>query len=500
MVQQRARERGAALLLVTFVSAFLLIPIIGLCIDGAVVYWVKARLSSAVDATALATARSLNVGQDVSSQMCNAVTLGGEYFTANFPTSVMGTTVVGGPNLGQPCLNNSRISITEVGLHSRVVTVSASVSVPLYFMPFLGFKNQTVAATGQATRRDANIMLVLDRSGSMNLNGSCPALKASVQNFVNQFVDGRDQLGLVTYQFTANVDYKPRLKFKSDTPNLSDTIGSLVCGGDTNTVEGLYQGYDQIKNTINQPGALNAIVLFTDGQANAFVGIFEKKDQEDLRYGVSPPDQVVKTPASNCQAKTLTGVFGDAWTETASDVRGLAATGYTGAVVPNTPISLTQTVGWSVINAPGCAFYRQNDVVYARQDIKGIPTTDIHGNSTIDNNYLPLDYFPVGHPFHGYIRPDMPRDARWAAMNATDSLAQKIRQDSVYSPIVYTIGLQGNEPMAIDQDWMERLANDPNASNRDNTKPQGKFILAGDSGQLSAAFQQIASQILRLSK
>jgi hypothetical protein len=54
--------------------------------------------------------------------------------------------------------------------------------------------------------------------------------------------------------------------------------------------------------------------------------------------------------------------------------------------------------------------------------------------------------------------------------------------------------------MAIDQDFMERVANDPRASNYNSTKPAGKFILATNSGELSQAFQRIASQILRLSR
>jgi hypothetical protein len=94
----------------------------------------------------------------------------------------------------------------------------------------------------------------------------------------------------------------------------------------------------------------------------------------------------------------------------------------------------------------------------------------------------------------------MPRTARWAAFNAADSLAYTIRTDSTYGTIIYTIGLSGNETMAIDQDFMERMANDPRASNYDSTRPQGEFILASDTSQLAQAFQQVASQILRLSK
>ena len=94
----------------------------------------------------------------------------------------------------------------------------------------------------------------------------------------------------------------------------------------------------------------------------------------------------------------------------------------------------------------------------------------------------------------------MPRTARWASFNAADSMAFTIRNDTTYTPIVFTIGLSGNETMAMNQDFMERLANDARASNYDSTKPQGQFILASDTAHLSQAFEQVASQILRLSK
>lgn len=496
MVQRKPRERGATLLMVTFVSTFLLIPIIGTCIDGAVLYWVKARLSAAVDATALATGRSLNVGQTDAQQLANAIAIGQTYFTANFPTGVMHTSVVGG---------TPTITIDESVAHVRKVTVTVAINIPLFFMPMLGFNHQTVAATGQATRRDANVMLVLDRSNSMNSSsGSCGVLIASAQNFVNNFVDGRDQLGLVTFQTGANVDFAPTLHFKSSSPNLSTTLGTLVCGGDTSTAQGLYLGYQQIKTVINQPGALNVIVLFTDGEPNGLVANFAIKSASDNRYDSTSTSSVVSTPASNCSGSgPLTGVIADGSAETASDVTGLNSTGYTVAVLSAAGVPITNGSNPTTISAAGCAFPNSDWTysVYGRKDVKAIPSTDAYGNSTLDRGMVPaLDLFPTGYTYAGLIRPDMPRTVRWASFNAADSMAFTIRNDTTYAPIIYMIGLAGNEPMAINQDFMLRMANQYPASNYDSTKPQGQFIYAPTTAQLSQAFQDVASQILRLSK
>ena len=499
MVQRKPRERGATLLLVTFVAAFLLIPLIGICIDSAFIYFMKARLSAAVDASALATGRSLNVGQTDAAQINNAIAIGQMYFKANFPDMAMTrnghtVTVTGSVN----------ISIDESVAHVRKVTVTASASFPTFFMPILNYDNQLVSASGQATRRDANVMLVLDRSNSMNnSSGSCGVLVASAQNFVSQFVDGRDQLGLVTFQTGANVDYSPKLTFKSSSPSLNTTLGTLQCAGDTSTAQGLYLAYQQIKTVINQPGSLNVILLFTDGSPNGLVANFAIKSKSDNRYDSISTSSVVSTPASGCSGSgPLTGVIADGSAETATDVTGLNSTGYTVAVLSAAGVPISNNSNPTTISASGCAFPNSDWTysVYGRRDVAAIPSTDAYGNSTLDRGMVPsLDVFPSGN-YVGLIRPDMPRTARWASFNAADSMAFTIRNDTTYTPIVFTIGLSGNETMAMNQDFMERLANDARASNYDSTKPQGQFILASDTAHLSQAFEQVASQILRLSK
>ena len=51
---RRSGERGAALLLFTLMLALVVLPLVGLAIDGGMVYFAHARLVAAVDAAALA--------------------------------------------------------------------------------------------------------------------------------------------------------------------------------------------------------------------------------------------------------------------------------------------------------------------------------------------------------------------------------------------------------------------------------------------------------------
>src|SRR4051794_5176281 len=78
----RSAERGATLIMFTMLTAMVLLPMIGLAIDGSVLYWTKAKLSAAVDAAALAVGRDLSV---------NSTTTAQTYVYANLPQGWLGT-------------------------------------------------------------------------------------------------------------------------------------------------------------------------------------------------------------------------------------------------------------------------------------------------------------------------------------------------------------------------------------------------------------------------
>jgi uncharacterized membrane protein len=82
--KQKARERGIALLTTT-AAMFVIVPVVGLVIDAGFLYAVRARLSSATDAAAIAAARSLSKGLSMSEQEGSAVARAESFFAANFP-------------------------------------------------------------------------------------------------------------------------------------------------------------------------------------------------------------------------------------------------------------------------------------------------------------------------------------------------------------------------------------------------------------------------------
>ncbi|MBV9268923.1 MAG: hypothetical protein JO061_22325, partial [Acidobacteriaceae bacterium] len=159
----RNSERGTALVLFTFITALVVIPMVGLAIDGSIVFWAKAKLSAAVDAAALTAGRSINVKVSNTQNTCQTsgpvVTVAQQWFAANYPNGWLGTQVLnGGP---QVCYNTTPDQRQQV-------TISATASVPLYFARLAGFPSMNVSAMAQSSRRNSFIILVLDRSGSMN--------------------------------------------------------------------------------------------------------------------------------------------------------------------------------------------------------------------------------------------------------------------------------------------------------------------------------------------
>lgn len=100
-----------------------------------------------------------------------------------------------------------------------------------------------------------------------------------------------------------------------------------------------------------------------------------------------------------------------------------------------------------------------------------------------------------------------PRAVRFAALNAADNQATKIRQDTAIRPVLFVIGL--NEPPAggepLDADWLARVANDPlykdsfGNSVVQSGQTKGKYYNVNAAG-LAGAFQDISSQLFRLAQ
>lgn len=540
--------RKGVVLPLTAVLLILLIPVVGLAIDASVLYVLKARLSSAADAAAIAAARSLNVGITLADQEASAQARAQAFFNANFPAGSWAT-------------KNQSVTVTvaETSFRTRTVTVNAFFDAPQYFMRMLGFTFTRVRGEGKASRRDVNLMLVLDRSSSMNSGGACAAMKDASTYFVNMFAEGRDRLGLITFGEAYYKGFAPSMNFKTGSSSLPVRISQISCSGNTSTAMGLWQAYQEIV-TISEPGALNLLVLFTDGYPNGVTADYPIKDATDDRYGYGdgyrrhitdssyPPFYKVDTSDLRCNSLNsqctmepspcqdgdghvydrnpgdtrrrynTAGAWNSNWRPNgasphAKKIRGVLAQWAGDLYNLNTGVTngLMQWAGTAINSGTvnmadaGCAYstaYPGNtagaDTNNVRRDIAYMPDQDIYGNSTVEGYKFVATFTAGGHPYYGRMRIDVPMAVTGASFNAADSAASRIRNDTNLKPVIYAIGLESQG--GVDEVFLKRVANAADSPIVDETKEKGRFVAAQDTTKLKDAFAQIASEILRISQ
>jgi hypothetical protein len=136
-----------------------------------------------------------------------------------------------------------------------------------------------------------------------------------------------------------------------------------------------------------------------------------------------------------------------------------------------------------------------------RQDIAYMPATDVYGNATTGYQaFAGGDVYPSGNPYVGQIRVDTPTALVTASVNAADNQATAIRNDPNLTPTIYAIGLGGTVTEPIDATFMERISNDPRSPIYNPNQPVGQYYYSPNATQLYGVFQQVASQILRISQ
>jgi len=126
-------------------------------------------------------------------------------------------------------------------------------------------------------RRNLNISLVIDRSGSMAGGSLKQAIKAA-QGVVDRLVPA-DRLSVVIYDDAVETILAPQLL--TDKAAIRGQIGKIRAGGCTNLIGGWQQGAEHVAKH-HHAEHVNRVLLLTDGQAN--VGLTDPKGiQEAVR-------------------------------------------------------------------------------------------------------------------------------------------------------------------------------------------------------------------------
>lgn len=542
-------NKGAVLVIGT-AALVMIVPMIGMAIDTGIIYTTKTKLQSSVDGAALAAARALNLGQTAAQQETSAKLNARNWFDANFGTNYFGSqnTVFADP------------VIQDTNLAVRNVTVTASTQVPTYFMKWFGFSNTPLSATGWAQRRDMVMMMVLDRSGSMQTNGGCTPMKNAALSFIQKFTPGRDRIGMVTFSDTALL-VKPVLNFDTALPPL---INGITCTGNTNTPQAVSLGYNELYAQ-QLPGALNVLMVMTDGLPNSITMNLVANGQNSFRtdYASAPlqPPTPVVTQIGSCQQTTGNTALRSGGNMVTSPRRWQpqsSAPGFAPSPAPagwttlfTDPLSLTAPVGvlgtgdgttdriwgmryfasntnaqlwtgtyYSNTQAPNCGFgtggssgstdqRAQNNLL---NQVDTLPLVDAYGVA-LTPGYRSVITTNVGGNVRVSLRSlagnqsQLTAQVQNVAFNASDNAATRARTNNFLPAYVFTIGFTSS----VNHVLLQRMANDPNGDQFNTppeytaianipSQPEGMYVYAPGTAQLGPAFDRIAAMVLRLNR
>ncbi len=150
----------------------------------------------------------------------------------------------------------------------------------------IGIKGREVA---KSDRKQANLVFLLDVSGSMNSPNKLPLLKRTFKLAVRQ-LNARDRVAIVVYAGASGL-VLPSTSF-DNANRIMEALDNLSAGGSTNGGQGIQLAY-RIARENFIPGGINRVILATDGDFNVgttskseLVDLVEKKAKEKIELTV----------------------------------------------------------------------------------------------------------------------------------------------------------------------------------------------------------------------
>ena len=289
---RKLNQKGSVLIFFTLAFA-LLGTFIGFAVDFGRAYLEKARISRLVDGAALAAAKALKgqVGfeDEATKAACDSMEMNGAPVVMSGASSCAATT-------GAPFTVTLQFLPVAVagGPPMQHVQVTGIEPMPTTFLKFLGwmvpgdFTKIDIAATAQAApERPVDLMLVLDRSGSMS-GTKIAALKTTVNEFLDNNFTGNDRIGMVSFawrgcgaangddNFAANICQPDVAMANATSANitiLKNRVNGLTPNnGATNTMEALRTARVPIAaafNDLTRAATRKVVLLVTDGKPTA---------------------------------------------------------------------------------------------------------------------------------------------------------------------------------------------------------------------------------------
>ncbi|MEZ6062967.1 MAG: VWA domain-containing protein [Planctomycetaceae bacterium] len=292
-----SRARRGAMLILILVCLPVILAFAIFAINVAWMQLTRTELRTATDAAARSGSRMLSRSQDtaIARSWANAAALHNQ--VAGVPLVLAPTDVIFGNSapdgfggyVFSPRLDTDNdINATRVWGDRR--SGSATGPVPMLFAGLFTRKIFEPLKTATATQIDRDVVLVLDRSGSMNTvtptGTRWTDLKVAVQAFLNALATTpQDELvGVASYSTTSSNDQDMTLSY----PTIMTTVNNLSPGGFTAIGKASKQGRIAVTDpAFARPTAQKTLVVMTDGIHNTGINPEIESRDAHVTYGIT---------------------------------------------------------------------------------------------------------------------------------------------------------------------------------------------------------------------
>jgi Flp pilus assembly protein TadG len=230
-------------------------------------YLTRAELSKAVDAAAMAGAKN------ISNPYAPIETIVQDVGKENFPLGY----------LGSPSSGEGSVSFVSQVLPGNKVKVTGAVSTYAVLARFFGIEQVSTGSEGVAQKNEVEIMMVLDKSGSM-AGKPISDLKRAAKSFLQFFEETQDQdkMGLISFATGVRVDQPLGTNFVQGMTNKINALSAESGKRQfTNAEDAIDRSDDEAAGGFTDQTGLPGdrrkhqyLVFFTDGNPNAFRGEF----------------------------------------------------------------------------------------------------------------------------------------------------------------------------------------------------------------------------------
>ncbi|MGB7329471.1 MAG: vWA domain-containing protein [Rubripirellula sp.] len=266
--RKASNRRGAMLILIVVMMIGFMVAV-AFSVDIAHMHLARTELRTATDAASKAASASLaetldqNLAIAEGQRIAAANTVNGEPLLLDAADFRFGRSVE--QTSGKFQFNQGGTPQNSVAVNGRRTFGSPSGPIPLFFGNVFGVNFFEPTSTATATYIERDIVLVVDRSGSMQgskFNDLISAIDTFVATLDATPVD--EAVGMASYSTFATED----VPLTEDLTQISDGIRALSVGGRTSISRGLQAGANVMAGSVGTQFVDQTYIVMTDGKHN----------------------------------------------------------------------------------------------------------------------------------------------------------------------------------------------------------------------------------------